>query len=41
MKKSLNCLQAKVGSTAGQKYRSIVTRYFFSTVTGTVGTFST
>ena len=33
-------LFTEVGSTAVQKYRVIVTRYFFGTVVGTVGTFS-
>ena len=31
---------SEVGSTAVQKYRGTVTRYFFSTVTGNVDTFS-
>ena len=35
------CQQSEVGSPAVQKYRGTVTRYFFSTVTSTVGTFST
>ena len=36
-----NNIYTEVGSTAVQKYRGTVTRYAFSTVTGTVGTFST
>ena len=32
--------RAELGSTAVQKYRGTVTRYFFSTIIGNVGTFS-